>query len=49
MKVNSMDIQPLIQTLNRYNYIIKATYSESEEMYEDLRDRYDGLMNYLNI
>ena len=49
MKVNSMDIQPLIQTFNRYNYIIKATYSESEEMFEDLRDRYDGLMNYLNI
>ena len=49
MKVNSMDIQPLIQTFNRYNYIIKATYSESTEMYEDLRDRYDALMNYLNI
>ncbi len=49
MKVNSMDIQPLIQTFNRYNYIIKATFSESTEMYEDLRDRYDALMNYLNI
>lgn len=49
LKVNIMELQPLIQTLNRYNYSIKATYSEDEEMYEDMRDRYNSLMNYLNI
>ena len=49
IKVNTMEIQALIQTFNRYNYIIKATYTEDEQMYEDLRDRYDSLMRYLNI
>lgn len=49
MKINKMEIQSLIQTFNRYNYIIKATYTEDENMYDDLRDRYDSLMNYLNI
>lgn len=49
IKVNTFEIQALIQTFNRYNYIIKATYTEDEQMYEDLRDRYDSLMRYLNI
>ncbi|MBC8490611.1 MAG: CBS domain-containing protein [Bacteroidetes bacterium] len=49
MKINKMEIQSLIQTFNRYNYIIKATYTEDENMYDDLRDRYNSLMNYLNI
>ncbi|MBN2173226.1 MAG: CBS domain-containing protein [Bacteroidales bacterium] len=49
LKVNKTEIQPLIQTFNRYNYIIKATYSEDLQMLDDLRDRYNALMNYLNI
>jgi len=49
LKVNTMEIQALLQTFNRYNYIIKATYTEDQETTEDLRDRYDSLMNYLNI
>jgi len=49
IKVSKMEIQGIIQAFNRYNYIIKATYTENEEMYNDLRDRYDSLMNYLNI
>lgn len=49
IKVNTMEIQALLQTFNRYNYIIKATYTEDEQMYEDLRDRYDSLMRYLSI
>lgn len=49
IKVNTFEIQALIQTFNRYNYIIEATYTEDEQMYEDLRDRYDSLMRYLNV
>jgi acetoin utilization protein AcuB len=49
IKLNSMEIQALMQTFNRYNYIIKATYTEDEKMYDDLRDRYDSLMKYLSI
>lgn len=49
IKLNQMEIQSIIQALNRYNYIIKATYTEDQERNDDLRDRYDSLMNYLNI
>lgn len=49
IKVSKMEIQAILQAFNRYNYIIKATYTEDEEMYNDLKDRYDSLMNYLNI
>jgi acetoin utilization protein AcuB len=49
IKVNTREIQALIQTFNRYNYIIKATYTEDEQMHDDLRDRYDSLMRYLSI
>ncbi len=49
IKVNTMEIQAMLQTFNRYNYIVKATYTEDEKMYDDLRERYDSLMRYLNI
>lgn len=49
LKINTFEIQSLIQTFNRYNYIIKATYTENEKMYDDLQDRYDSLMKYLSI
>lgn len=48
LKLNRMDIQPVIEALNRYNYTIKATYFESE-LRDNLRERYDNLMNYLNM
>ena len=49
IKVNTLEIQGLMKTFNRYNYIIKATYTEDEKMYDDLKDRYDSLMKYLSI
>jgi CBS domain-containing protein len=49
LKLNRIDIQPILQTLNRYDYIVKATFVEDEDMHEDMRDRYDELMNYLNM
>lgn len=49
LKLNTMEIQALIQTFDRYNYIIKATYTEDEKMVDDLRDRYESLMKYLSI
>jgi predicted transcriptional regulator len=48
LKLNKMDIQPIIQTFLRYNYMIKASFFESDYT-DDLRDRYNLLMNYLNI
>ncbi|MBK7175476.1 MAG: CBS domain-containing protein [Bacteroidales bacterium] len=48
LKLNKMDIQPIIQTFLRYNYTIKASYFESD-YFDSLRERYNILMNYLNI
>jgi acetoin utilization protein AcuB len=48
VKVNTPNVQPIIQALERYNYTIKDTYQE-QEFYDNLRGRYDALMNYLNV
>lgn len=48
IKVNTPNVQPIVQALERFNYIIKDTYQE-QEFYDNLRNRYDSLMNYLNV
>jgi acetoin utilization protein AcuB len=48
IKINRMELGPILQTFNRYNYTIKATYGEAS-YYDDLKDRYDQLMTYLNV
>jgi CBS domain-containing protein len=48
LKINKPDLHAIIQTFNRYNYSIKASYGQEEDP-EDLRDRFDSLMNYLNV
>lgn len=48
LKINSMDIQPVLQSLYRFNYTVKASYFASD-YFEGLRERYNNLMNYLNI
>jgi len=49
IKVNKIDLSPIIQTFNRYNYIITASFSEESQLDELLHSRYESLMNYLNI
>ncbi|MFZ4413727.1 MAG: CBS domain-containing protein [Bacteroidales bacterium] len=48
LKLNRMDIAPLLQTFNRYNYNVKTILAE-QEINDDLQDRYDSLMKYLSI
>ena len=48
LKVNTENIAPIIQTFERYDYHIKASYQESFAN-EDMKDRFDEFMNYLNI
>lgn len=48
LKINKIDIGPILQTFIRYNYIIKASFSE-DTYTESLQERYNSLMNYLNI
>lgn len=49
VKVNKIDLSPIIQTFNRYNYLILASFSEESKFDELLNDRFESLMNYLNI
>jgi acetoin utilization protein AcuB len=48
LKVNKQDISTIIATFLRYEYDIKATFNHTDDN-DNSRDRYDSLMNYLNL
>lgn len=48
LKINKQEIQPILASFERFEYKIKATYTESDYI-DTLRDRYNSLMNYLNV
>jgi acetoin utilization protein AcuB len=48
LKVNKHDISTIIATFLRYEYDIKATFNHSDDN-DNSRDRYNSLMNYLNL
>ena len=48
LKVDSTEIKHIVATFDRYEYAVKAFFQESD-MGEIIKDRYDSLMNYLNI
>ncbi|MCX6247465.1 MAG: CBS domain-containing protein [Bacteroidetes bacterium] len=48
LKLNKIDVGPILQTFTRYKYNIKASFSE-DTYTESLQERYNSLMNYLNI
>jgi len=48
LKINRNDIQSIIKAFDRYDYNVKATYAE-EEVMDNIRERYDSLMSFLNV
>ncbi|GAA3967623.1 CBS domain-containing protein [Mucilaginibacter dorajii] len=48
LKVNKQDISTIIATFLRYEYDIKATFNHTDHN-DNAKDRYDSLMNYLNL
>ena len=48
LKINKEDLSPIIQTFNRYNYIVKATFHQNN-FNDDLKKRYAEFMHFLNI
>jgi acetoin utilization protein AcuB len=48
LKVNKQDISSIIATFLRYEYDIKATFNHTGDN-DNSKDRYDSLMNYLNL
>lgn len=48
MKLNRVDLGETISSLERHGYSVSGVYQE-ENYTEDLKDRYDALMRFLNI
>jgi len=49
LKTNRMELGPILQTLNRFGYEVKASYTSEDAYSETLQERFDSLMTYLNI
>ncbi len=49
LKLNRINIEPVIQTFNRFEYNIQAYYGENEKDEDLLRERYNSLMTFLKI
>jgi len=47
--VNKSEISPVIKSLERYGYKVNAFFSGSNMIEDFYRDRYELLMNYMNI
>jgi len=48
LKINKIDLDRIIRTFERYDYVIKASFQKSNYN-DDMQFRYDALMNYLNL
>lgn len=48
LKLNRTEISSIIASFLRYNYVVKATFNDIKS-YDGSSDRYDQLMNYLDI
>jgi CBS domain-containing protein len=48
IKVNREDIRAILASFQRYNLDVKASFQQSE-FSEDLRNRFDLFMNYINM
>lgn len=48
IKLNVTDLTSIIQTFNRYEYSIKASFMEFDEQDDLYNERYDLFMRYLN-
>lgn len=49
LKINTTEINAILQTFNRYNYKISASYMTSKDLDEFYQDRFDEFLNYLNV
>lgn len=48
IKINRLDLSRIESAFYRHNYVIKSLYHQSQ-FNDELQNRYDSLMNYLNI
>ena len=48
LKINKQELKKIVTALERYEYRIKASFQEME-YFHSLKERYDSLMNYLDV
>ncbi len=48
LKINKTDLRGILQTFTRYDYTVQASFQEST-VHDDLKSRYEALMNYINM
>jgi hypothetical protein len=48
IKINRIELSSILQTFERFNYKIKASFHESAQE-EDLRERFNSLMKYFDL
>lgn len=48
LKINRQHIHNILATFERFKYEIKASFNEAEYL-DSLKERYQGLMSYLNV
>jgi acetoin utilization protein AcuB len=48
LKVNTLDLTFILATFERYEYNIVSVFHQTEQI-DQLKERFDALMNYLNI
>lgn len=49
IKLNTINLLPIIQTFERFDYEVKSWHGEDDDMDSFYSDRFDSLMRYLNI
>jgi acetoin utilization protein AcuB len=48
IKVNTLDLTYILASFERYNYTIKNVFHQAEQI-DQLKERYDALMHFINI
>lgn len=48
LKINQQDLGGILQTFTRYDYEVKASFQKAESS-DDLQNRYDEFMKYMNM
>ncbi len=49
LKLNRTDLSGILKTFDRYNYNVKASYSDSDMLTEMYEDRYEMFLRYLDV
>jgi len=49
IKINRKELTSIIQTFNRYDYIVKASFMDENDLDSLYENRYDQFMKYLSI